>query len=183
MNGPMKQRVVCLGVALLVLVLTMQDASAQKRSVADRRQHPGKGFWSNQSASRRIGHALDYSRGLSDYARRAQTVDRGFATSHVEEIGRNISVAEQQLSVVRKEAEQSGDKQTVADIDRIAKDLQAATAAHADCKKHCEQANLDTAQLDRSAGEVTKSLEAAKKGHKQLMKRLDPEPTTETNKK
>ncbi|MCA9076952.1 MAG: hypothetical protein KDA93_18140 [Planctomycetaceae bacterium] len=182
MKSQITQRVFCVGMALLVLAVTMQDASAQKRSVADRRQHPGKGFWSNQAASRRMGHALDYSRGLSNYARQAQTVDHGFATSQVEEIGRNISVAEQQLSVVRKEAQQSGDKQTVADIDQIAKDLTAASTAHADCEKHCQQANLDTTKLDRSAGEVTKSLESAAQRHQQMMKRLHPEATTEPKK-
>lgn len=175
----MNRRLFILGMTVLTLALTSHDASAQRstRSTADRRQHPGKGFWSNQSASRRIGHALDYSRGLSDYARRAQVVDRDFAKSQVEEIGRNISVAEQQLMTVRKDAEQTGDKTTVADIDRISKALKAAQSAHADCVKHCEQANLDTTKLDKSAAKVTKSLEDAASTHKQMMERLHPEAT------
>lgn len=85
-----------------------------------------------QQSSARIGHALDYSRSRSDYAQRAKTVTPEFAQTHVEEIGRNITVAQKELTLQRKEGEASGDKET---ITNIAKDVKAASEAHANCEK------------------------------------------------
>ena len=171
----MNRRTLCITVAMIVVAIVGQDAMAQKRSVADRRQHPGVGYWTQQSSSRRIGHALDYSRGLSDYAQRAKTAQPEFARSHVEEIGRNITVAQKELIVQRKEAEASGDKSTMADIDKITKDLKAATEAHANCKEHCEKGHIDTVQLSESAAKVTKALQAASNTQKEMIKRQQPD--------
>ena len=166
----MNRKTLCITVAMIAMTVTMQDAMAQKTSsVADRRQHPGAGFWSQQSSARRIGHALDYSRSLSDYAQRAKTVTPEFARSHVEEIGRNITVAQKELIVQRKEAEASGDKATMADIDKITKDLKAATEAHANCKEHCAKGHIDTVQLAQNADNVSTALQAAVKTQKEMM--------------
>ncbi len=167
--------------AAVALGLVPGRSWAQKRSVAERRQHPGKGYWSNRSASRRMGHALDYSRSLSDYARRAEAVDPEFAKAQVDEIGRHISVAQQQIETVRKEAAQRGDKQTVADVDRIRAELNDSAKAYAHCKEHCAKTHVNTAQLSKSADRVTKSLESASKVHLQTMKRLYPEASSGTD--
>ncbi|MFH5802798.1 hypothetical protein [Alienimonas sp. DA493] len=53
----------------VVIAVGGTEALAQEggRSSVERRLHPGRGFFSNDAASRRIGHALDYSRGLQRY--------------------------------------------------------------------------------------------------------------------
>ncbi len=171
----MKIRMLSLAAIMMAIAIGVQDVSAQqKRSTADRRQRPGQGFWSNQAASRRVGHALDYSRGLSNYAQQAQSVQPDFAKIHVEEIGRNISVAEKLVSEELKAAEKSDDKQTIADLKKVIQDLKEAKTAHAKCKEHCEQGEIDTTKLSHSAHEVSKSLQSAQKTQKEMMKRQHP---------
>ncbi len=177
----MNRRTLCITVATIAMAVIVQDAMAQKRSVADRRQHPGVGYWTQQSSSRRIGRGLSYSRGLSDYAQRSKTLQPEFAKSHVEEIGRNITIAQKELPIQRKEAEVSGDKATMADIDKITKDLKAATEAHANCKEHCEKGHIDTVQLSESAAKVTKALQAASKTQKEMIKRQQPHASEATD--
>jgi len=179
----MKQHTLWMTVAMIAMAVITQDAMAQRRSVADRRQHPGVGFWAQQSSSRRIRHALDYSRSLTDYAQRAKMVTPEFAKIHVEEMGRNIAVAQKQLAVQRKEAEANGDKATVTDIDKISKDLKVATEAHASCKEHCEKGQIDTSQLLQSVGQATKALQSASKSQKQMIKRQHPGTSTKTDTK
>ncbi len=171
----MKIRMLSLAAIMMTIAMGVQDVNAQqKRSTADRRQRPGQGFWSTQAAARRVGHALDYSRGLSNYAQHAQSVQHDFAKVHVEEIGRNITVAEKLVSEELKVAEKSDDKQTIADLKKIVQDLKVAKTAHEDCKQHCEQGEIDTAKLSHSAHAVTKSLQAAQKTQKQMIKRQHP---------
>ena len=70
----MTNRSVMIGaVAVLAAFMTVggMDAFSQqggRSSTAERRLHPGGGFWANDAASRRIDHALDYSRGLQRYS-------------------------------------------------------------------------------------------------------------------
>lgn len=171
----MKVRMFCIAAILMTFVMGLPDANAQqKRSTADRRQHPGQGFWSNQAASRRVGHALDYSRGLSSYAQQAESVQPDFAQTHVDEIGRNISVAERIVTEELKVAEKNEDKETIADLKKIIHNLKEAKTAHEHCREHCEKDDVDTAKLSHSVSQVTKSLESAQKTQKEMMKRQHP---------
>lgn len=168
-------------VTAIVVGMAGQGLMAQQRSVADRRQHPGVGFWAQQSSSRRVSHALDYSRSLQDYSQRAKTVEPAVAKLHVEEIGRDLEVAKKQIAMEHKEAEKTGDKEAIADLEKIAKSLKTAEEAHADCKAHCEQGSIDTAQLATSAEAVTKALQPVSKTQKQMIKRQHPGTSSKTN--
>lgn len=162
-------------VAALALVANL-EIFAQKRArpTAERRLHPGRGFWANKAASRRIDHALDYSRGLYEYAQQAQTIDPAEARVQAEELSRNLDAAKKRLDEARKEAEAEKDSETVVDIDSINKHVFAASKQHEKCMAECKKKEVNGESVMHCCQTITSSLGDAKKEHSRVMKRLHP---------
>ncbi len=99
---------------------------------------------------------------------------RSVGSTRDRRIGRHISVAQQGLAIIRKEAKRQGDKQTVTEVDRMTVELNASLKAYVRCKAHSAKAHINMIQLSKNAGRVTKSLESAVKIRAQVMKRLYP---------
>lgn len=187
-----------LAIALAVTsVATVADsAMAQRtRSTADRRQHPGGGFWANDAASRRISHAQDYSRGLQRYSQymvqpnqpagqpqpAGQTANvvvqpsHEMTTTYVREIGNNIAGAQERLLEVQAEAKRNEDQLTLDSLKSISQQLSSAAAEQKKCMEECKSGNMDMNAIMERCQAMTSALDKAKAEHEKLMLRLHPE--------
>ncbi len=169
----LNQCVLCIAVAMIAGLTMVQSADAQQRprSIVERKQHPGKGFWENQRASRSIQHARDYSRDLYRYSRDAQVVSPEVAKAESVELGRNIEMAQKELAAVGKQHE--GDKQVLASLDSINQHIAKAAAVHKTLHEECCKDSPDGGITMHCCSEITKELEKAAAEHAALLRTLD----------
>jgi len=123
------------------------------------------GTWGNQRASRSIQHARDYSRDMYRYSRDAEQVVPSVAKSESEELGRNISKAQKEVTAARQEV--GKDAAALATLKSVEQHLAAAEKHHkmlheecckdsvdgSVCMKHCSQIllELDKAQAEQDS--------------------------------
>lgn len=172
MNSTNRILVAFLMAAMTLAVPADSFAQLKTRSVAERRQRPGKGFWANQRTSRNIRHARDYSSGLYMYSRRARAVDPAVAKSESENLGRNIECAKKELTVVQQIAKMSDDKETLKTIDTINKHLANAAETHKALHEECCRESPDGTVASDCCSDITKELEKAMAEHDALMRKL-----------
>jgi hypothetical protein len=137
----------------------------QIRSMAERRQHPGGGFWANDSASRRISHAQDYSRGLQRYsqyiAQPAQPAGQDsnvivypnyeIVTTHVRDVGNNIAGAQERWLEVKADATAIKDQATLDSLKSLKDQLASAAAEQKKCMEECKSGKKDMAAIMKLA--------------------------------
>lgn len=129
-------------------------------------------FWGS-SGGRSIRHARDYSRGYRTYARQAPTIAPQIAQHEAAGVGHNITQAKQQFAEVRKA---TTDKETLASLDAIDKQLAAAAKAHAQMHEMCHMETVDADGTMKCCQEVDAALAKAIAEHDKLMQRLEGEP-------
>ncbi|MBR9804472.1 hypothetical protein GYB59_23490 [bacterium] len=166
-------RKLVLGVAALFITGSLLAGhpsvqAAQKRSTAERRQSPGKGFWANQRAARNISHARDYSRSFGDYSRRAHTIDTQTAKSESGTLSNLVKSTQDEMKTIRKE--HADHPQVLKKLDQLDKKL--ATAAehakmlHAECCKE----SVDGAVCETMTSKISSTLDEIAKEHNELLK-------------
>lgn len=143
-------------------------------SIAERRQRPGKGYWTHRAAQRRIDHALDYSQDLRQYAEEAESIDPAEAKLHAEELGRNLSAAQKRVADAKKQAGTDKAAETVKDLDSISKGLSTAADQHAACMEACKQDSVDGKMVMHCCQIITTELQKAKKTYSRVMQRQHP---------
>jgi hypothetical protein len=133
-------------------------------------------YWGN-SAGRSIRHARDYSSGFRGYARQAPSVNQRIAQQEADGVGHNIQAAKTQYAEVRKV---TTDKETLASLDAIEKNLADAAKAHAEMDEMCKMEMVDGAGTMKCCEDIDAALEKALAEHEKLMKKLGPdaEPAT-----
>jgi hypothetical protein len=123
------------------------------------------------SASSMSG-AQDYVRYYTDYARSVPTVEPAIAKDAADEIGDYITKSVAHMAWMRKEAQRTGDKVSLASIDVIDKNLADAKKAHEEMHAICLKATVDKAASMKCCEEIDASLAKAIDEHANLMKRL-----------
>jgi len=161
----------CVLIAALCAVSTPSIAWAQRDAGAKARGEFGKGFWSNQRASRNLRHARDYSRGFYLYSRDAGTIQPEVARSESTELGRNIDAAKKELAAVREEY--AGDKEVLASLEVIEDHLAKAAAQHKTLHAECQQDTVDGTVGMECCNVITKELEKALAEHAALIRKLE----------
>lgn len=164
-----------LGLAVAVAVTTFQTqiASAQGnkiRSTAERRQHPGKGFWENQRASRNIQHARDYARDIGQYTTTVETISPAIAQAESEELGGRIASIQKELAVVR--AENADTPAVVEQVKGIESQLNQAVETQKMLHAECCKDSVNGQVCGDMAGKLTVTLTQVAKGHTKLMKSM-----------
>ncbi len=172
-----------LGVALLVPAA----AFAQPRNSAANRAHPGHGFanregWQHQNASRRIGHAIDYTRNLRNYAAapvpqavpQPQPPAESYPRIVTDEIGRNVAAARKELEVAKKAPAVAKDPEAAKSFAAIDKHLAAAAEQHKTMMECCSKEEVDGEMLMKCCDDAIKHLEEAQAENRKLMQRLYP---------
>lgn len=171
------QKRVPLAVAVILTALAMampMDALAQRGQsrgglTGGDRLRPGS--HANQRVSRSVSHARDYARDIYHYSRVPNVIEPSVAKSESEELGKRITEAQQDLSVVGNEL--GNDAAARDNLKSIQDHLAAAQRQHAmlheecckdsvnglTCMKHCNQIllELDKAQAEHDA--LIRSLE------------------------
>lgn len=159
----------------LIAVTALQDAATsygqQRRSVAERRQRPGQGFWANQRASRNLRHARDYSQSLYSYSRGVEAMQPEVAKSESEELGRKLEATKKELDAVSKEV--GDDKDAQAALKTIGDHLNKAMVKHKELHTECCKEEVDGTVCAMCTSEITKELEKATAEHTALQRYLE----------
>lgn len=161
----------CLLVVAMVALAVPSTGLAQRDAGAKARGEYGKGFWSNQRASRNLRHARDYSRDFYQYSRSVRTIQPEIAKSESAELGRNIEAANQELANIVKEY--AADKAVQERVKVIEGHLAKAAAQHKMLHAECQKDSVDGTVSMECCSEITKELEKAIAEHAALMRTLE----------
>jgi hypothetical protein len=96
-----------------------------------------------------------------------------------DEIGDYIYKSERHMAWMRRQAEASGDKETLASLDSIDRNLADAKQKHVALCDSCAADNIDSAEAIACCQVINESLAKAISEHDTLMKRLSEEQPTE----
>jgi hypothetical protein len=170
-----------------MILISASDATAQQRgNSAANRAHAGHGWanrnaWAHRNADRRIGHAIEYSRDLRDYATVPRTeqpasVPMGrYPVVVTEEVGRNINAAKQDLAAAKQAPAIKDNAEAQQSFAAIEKHLDAAAKQHAEMMNCCSGDECDGEALVKCCEAAIGELEKAKAENSKLMKKLYPE--------
>jgi hypothetical protein len=164
----------CLGTGLAVAVLlagAVPSPAFAQRDAGAKARGDFSPFWSSQRASRSMRHARDYSEGLYRYSRESKAISPQVAKAEAEELGRQITNAQQHVGAVR--AEIGDDKKAAAAVDSIQKHLDSAAASHAKLHAECCKDMVDGQVCGDCCSDVTKELEKAMAEHDALVRQLN----------
>ncbi len=168
---PFGKIVVALAALLTLNSLAALPASAQgnqTRSTAERRQHPGGGFWANQRTSRNIQHARDYSRSIGRYTTQAPSINPVITQSESQMLGLQLQGIQRDMGIVRET--HIGNPQVVEQVkvidDKLAKASETQSMLHAECCKETPDGKV----CGDMATKLTAALDEIAKDHAKLMK-------------
>ncbi len=169
-----RKRLLKLGTAVVSVAFLIGPsvASAQRGAggvTGEARLHPGT--WSKQRASRHIRHARDYSRDIYRYSRDAKTIDPAVAKSESEELGRNITKAQQEVAVACQKA--GSDTATVASLKSIEKHLASAAKQHKVLHEECCKASVDGGVSMSCCSTIILDLDKAQAEQQALLRSLE----------
>jgi hypothetical protein len=132
------------------------------------------------SASRSMRSARDYSQDYRQYVKTApaQKVNPEVAKEAADSIGQYIGKAQKHMAWMRKQA--AGDKETLASLDVIDKNLADAAKHHKEMHEICMKENVDAEGSMKCCQKIDDSLKTAIDEHDKLMKRLAGDKATST---
>lgn len=167
----------CVVVALLVSMAVPSSVFAQRDRIEQRTRPSGQiGSWANQRASRSVQHARNYSRDIYRYSRDAQRMEPAVAKSQSEELGRNITNAQQELATVSKEV--SSDPDAVAALKSINEHLAAAAKQHKMLHEECCKDSVDGSMCMNCCNKIILELDKAQAEHDALIRSLEMKTAT-----
>lgn len=152
-----------------VILFATQAAFAQRDAGSKARGETY--FWGN-SAGGAMRSGRDYSHYYRQYARDAQQVNPEVARETADTIGQYITKAQRHLAWMRTQAQTGNDKETLASLDVIDKNLADAAKSHHEMHDTCLKANVDAAGSMQCCQQIDESLAKAISDHDKLMKRL-----------
>lgn len=165
-----KSAAMCMILAIATL-LGIPSALAQRDAGSKIR---GEYKFYGGAAGRSMRGAREYSREYRQYVRTApaQKVNPEVAREAADAIGQYITKAQQHMAWMRKQADAGKDKETLASLDVIDKNLADAAKSHAEMHETCLKDNVDAAASMECCKVIDDSLSAAITEHDKLMKRL-----------
>lgn len=163
--------VAVVGLALAASQALAQDAGYKIRGETNPRTYVGS------SAGSSMRSAREHSTYYRQYAQSAQgkKVDPEVARDAADTIGSYITKARKHFAWMRTQAKASDDKETLASLDVIDKNLAAAAKSHHEMLETCLKADVDTAGSMKCCQQIDEPLAAAIAEHDKLMKRLASE--------
>lgn len=156
-------------VLALATMTTAESAFAQRDAGSKIR---GEYNFYGGSAGRSMQSARDYSHDYRQYVRTApaQKVNPEVAREAADSIGTYIAKAQKHMAWMRKQA--AGDKDTLASLDVIDKNLADAAKSHHEMHDICMKDNVDAEGSMKCCQQIDDSLKTAIDEHDKLMKRL-----------
>ena len=157
--------------AVVTLAATFVSASAKAQSYLDATAK-ARGAYGRSSASRSMGNARAYTQDYRQYAKGVQKVDPEVAQDASDSIGNYITKAKKHFAWMRDQAKKANDKESLAALDEIDKNLAAAEEAHHEMHDICKKDHVDAAGSMKCCQQIDESLAKAIADHDKLMKRL-----------
>jgi len=157
-------------VAAVVVQATVADAQIRDAGAKTRGEY---GYRANSGGSSMRG-ARDYSNYYRQYAQSApaQPVDPEVARDAADTIGTYISKAQRHFAWMRTQAKAASDKEALASLDVIDKNLATAAKSHHEMHDTCLKADVDAAGSMKCCQQIDDALAAAIAEHDKLMKKL-----------
>jgi hypothetical protein len=164
-------------IVLTVVALSATTALAQRDAGSKIR---GEYSFYGGAAGRSLRGAREYAQSYREYVRTApqQQVNAAVAKETADAVGDYIAKAEKHFAWMRKQAQTSGDKETLTSLDAIDKNLADAKKHHAGLCEYCEKESVDAKGSMQCCQEIDAALAAAISEHDKLMKRLAAKPAT-----
>jgi hypothetical protein len=159
--------------AAVLFALAVTDANlahAQKDATSKSRGEHSVPFWSSKASSRRITHARDYARDFHGYIVANPKPDPAVMKEVTAEIGRNLEEAKGHLGRLKKDF--ADDKDAVAGIEALEKQLAAAFDQHTMLGACCEKEDFDAIETMECCSDLTTQLDKILIGHDELMRKL-----------
>ena len=160
-----------LGILLATGVMLFASQAAFAQRDAGSKMRGEYNFWGN-SAGGAMRSGRDYSRYYREYARDAQPVNPEVAREAADTIGQYITKAQRHLAWMRTQAQTGNDKETLASLDAIDKNLADAAKSHHEMHDTCLKADVDATGSMQCCQQIDESLAKAISDHDKLMKRL-----------
>lgn len=172
-----------LGLAILAIGVLTSTAAAQAFRDAGAKARGEYGYYGS-SAGSAMRSARDYSSHYRQYARTApaQKVNPEVARDAADAIGTYIAQAQKHFAWMRKQAQSSNDKATLASLDVIDRNLADAAKSHAEMHETCLKDNVNAAASMECCKAIDDSLAKAIAEHDKLMKKLAGEKATAAKK-
>ena len=166
-----------IALALLALVVPAGIANAQPDAGAKMR---GENNFYGSSAGSAMRSAREHSSYYRQYAQGApeKQINPEVAREAADAIGTYITKARRHMAWMRTQAHASKDKETLASLDVIDKNLAAAAKSHKEMHDTCLKANVDGTESMECCKQIDEPLAAAIAEHDKLMKRLAGEKGT-----
>lgn len=160
----------CAVVVLLASTAVPSSVFAQRDRI-EQRLRPSSQLWSNQRASRSVQHARNYSRDIYRYSRDAKKIEPAVAKSQSEELGRNITKAQQELATAAKEV--SSDPDAVAALKSINEHLAVAAKQHKMLHEECCKNSVDGSVCMNCCNTIILELDQAQAEHDALIRSME----------
>ncbi|HEX5104287.1 MAG TPA: hypothetical protein VFV87_10775 [Pirellulaceae bacterium] len=138
-------------------------------------------FWSSKASSRRLTHARDYARDFHGYIVANPKPEPAVVKEATAEIGRNLEEAKKHFAQMKKDF--AGDKDAVAGIEALDKQLAAAFEQHKMLGACCEKADFDAIETMSCCSDLASQLDKLIAAHDELMRRIASKPAAPTAKK
>jgi hypothetical protein len=142
----------------------------QKDAGAKIRGEQSVPFWSSKASSRRITHARDYARDFHGYIVANPKPSPAVVKEATTEIGNNLAEAQKHLGQLKKDF--ADDKDAVAGIEALEKQLTAAFEQHKMLGACCEKATFDAIETMECCSDLATQLDKLLVNHDELMRKL-----------
>ena len=140
----------------------------------------GDVYWPSKAASRSIEHARNYAQDFQTYATKIEKPEPSVVADVKTKMGHYLEEAKTHLATMKKDF--AKDKETVAAIEKIEKDLATATDANTAMIECCENETFDKIAGMACCKDFVKSLDKVHAAHQALMKKLSAKPATKDGK-
>ncbi len=167
-------------VAAAALVFSPAAAYAQKDAGSKARGEHSVPFWSSRSSARRISAAHDYARDFQRYVAANPKPDPAVVKEVTTQIGKNLDEAKAHLGQLKKDF--AGNKDAIAGIEGLEKQLAAAFDHHKLLCECCEKAEFDAIKTMECCTDLAKHLDQILTDHDALMHKLSPKPAAPAKK-
>jgi hypothetical protein len=160
--------------AAALFLLVPAVALAQKDAGAKARGEHSVPFWSSRSSARRLSTAHDYARDFQRYLAVNPQPDPAVVKEVTTEIGKNLDEAKKHLAQLKQDF--AANKEAIAGIEALEKELAAAFDHHKLLCECCEMAAFDKIKTMECCTDLAKHLDKIMTDHEALMQKLAPPP-------
>ena len=157
-------------IALGFVFVATPDLLAQKDAISKSLGEHTVPFWSSRGSSRRLTHARDYVRDFHAYVAANPKPDPAVVKEVTKEIGANLEEAKKHLASLKRGF--AADKDAVAGIEGLEKQLAAAFDQHSMLRACCEKENFEAIETMECCSDLASQLDKILSDHDALMRKL-----------